>query len=53
MVGGNNQDKLYKYTLLGITVVLLGAALLLGIDSFVKTMLGAVIGFLIGKEMQD
>jgi len=44
-------DKKYKYIILGVTVVLSFVSLYLGIDSFVKTLLGMIIGFLIGKEV--
>jgi len=40
----------FKLYLLAITIILLFISLWFGIDSFVKTCIGAVIGYLIARE---
>ena len=48
----NEIDRKYKWTLIGIITVLAFITLWLGIDSFIKTVLGIILGFLVGKEVK-
>jgi prepilin signal peptidase PulO-like enzyme (type II secretory pathway) len=47
----NEIDRKYKWILLGIITILAFITIWLGIDSFIKTLLGIILGFLVGKEV--